>query len=407
MRIVMSDWSAPVHFQVQNVPWPTTEVQKLLSNAPTAVEWFGNDVCISGDGQTLAVNNYQGNAGKGAVSIFTKVNGSWVFQQQLVDSSGSYADDFGASISLSNDGNTLVTGSRCWNASTGKAMIFTRSGSTWTLQATFMASDPAEGKSFGWSVDISADGNTAVVSAPSVGSITAGAAYIFTRSGSTWTQQTKLTPASSVIGDTFGISVSISDDGNTVVIGGGRLSTELNTHSKAIVFTRATGVWTRRTVLMPGDNPVNSNFGEFVYISGDGMTICVSARQVLSSKGAAYVFTRSVEAWSEQAKLTASDEGQYTNRFFGIPALSFDGDVLLIGAHADSDLFTDSGAAYVFTRTGTVWTEQEKLKASDASETSYFAWAVDISSDGLTGVFGSTLDSSEGVYRAGSVYMFQ
>ncbi|EPY01216.1 FG-GAP repeat protein, partial [Magnetospirillum fulvum] len=104
----------------------------------------------------------------------------------------------------------------------GAAYVFTRSGGTWTQQAKLTASDKAANDWFGFSVSLSSDGNTAVVGAYQAdpGGISgAGAAYVFVRSGGTWTEQTKLTASDKAVGDWFGSSVSLSSDGNTAVVG--------------------------------------------------------------------------------------------------------------------------------------------------------------------------------------------
>jgi N-acetylglucosamine kinase-like BadF-type ATPase len=130
-------------------------------------------------------------------------------------------DLFGTSVSISSDGNTAIVGAYGNDNGAGAAYIFTRSGTTWTQQAKIVASDKQPSDFFGWSVSISGDGNTALVGAyyGDAGVTNTGAAYIFTRSGTTWTQQQKIQASDADAYDVFGTSVSISSDGNTAIVG--------------------------------------------------------------------------------------------------------------------------------------------------------------------------------------------
>ena len=170
--------------------------------------------------------------------IFAYQDDTWVFQQKLLVSDRVASDWFGNSVSLSSDGNTALIGA--YRASpkgtdSGAAYIFTRSGSTWTQQTKIFPGDGVSSDYFGTSVSLSSDGNTALVGAHGNSSYT-GAAYIFTRSGSTWTQQQKLVPGDSATSDYFGYSVSISSDGGEIKI--------RNIHDKEYTFTMVDSVWT-------------------------------------------------------------------------------------------------------------------------------------------------------------------
>jgi hypothetical protein len=155
----------------------------------------------------------------GAAYIFTRSGTTWIEQSKLTASVKASNGYFGNAVSISADSNTAIVGT---TASSGAAYIFTRSGTTWTEQSKLTASDKAAGDSFGYAVSISVDGNTAIIGAtaqdPS-GITNAGAAYIFTRSGTTWAEQSKLTASDKAAGDSFGYAVSISVDGNTAIVG--------------------------------------------------------------------------------------------------------------------------------------------------------------------------------------------
>jgi hypothetical protein len=213
---------------------------------------------------------------------------------------------------------------------TGAAYVFTRSGSTWTQQAKLTASDAAASDSFGFSVAIA--GSTAAVGA--VGSNHTGAAYVFTRSGSTWTQQAKLTASGGIAGDEFGYSVALS--GSTAVVGA--INNNAGTGA-AYVFTRSGSTWTQQAKLTASDGAASDFFGYSVAIVTT--TAVVGAPDNLGT-GAAYIFTGSGSTWTQQAKLTVS--GSPANDFFG-QSVSLSGTTAVVGAYGRK---TFTGAAYVF-----------------------------------------------------------
>jgi hypothetical protein len=223
-------------------------------------------------------------------------------------------------------GTTAVVGA-LGNNGRGAAYVFTGSGSTWTQQAKLTASDGAPFDDFGISVALS--GTTAVVGA--LGNNGRGAAYVFTGSGSTWTQQAKLTASDGAPGDEFGISVALS--GTTAIVGayGGKSFT-----GAAYVFTNSGSTWTQQAKLTASDGAANNDFGFSVALSGS--TAVVGAFGNSSGIGAAYMFTRSGTTWSQQAKLTASGGG------FG-NSVTLSGSTALVGAPLNP---SHIGAAFVF-----------------------------------------------------------
>ena len=190
--------------------------------------------------------------------------------------------------------------------------MYTRSGSTWSQQGPILTGtgeDP--GGHFGSSVALSTDGNTALIGAASDNAFV-GAAYVFTRSNGMWSQQgNRLTPNNNSGMSSFGQAVSLSGDGNTALIGG---SFDNSTMGAAWVFTRPTGgsTWTQRTKIVPGDEdptpqqnaPAAAAFGFAVDLSRDGTTALVGGDQNAGGEGAAWVYVGSGATWNEQRKLT-------------------------------------------------------------------------------------------------------
>jgi uncharacterized protein (DUF2345 family) len=244
-----------------------------------------------------------------------------------------------------------------------------RSGSG--QQAELMASDGDFHDEFGYAVAIS--GSTAVVGAPDKRSAK-GAAYVFVQSGSTWVQQAELAAADAARGDEFGLSVAIS--GSTVVVGA---PYKHSYKGAAYVFVRSGSTWSQEAELAASDRARGDLFGIPVALSGD--TAVVGAPYKHSRTGAAYVFVRSGSTWSQQAELTASDRARLD--LFGT-SVAISGPTAVVGADAKDSY---KGAAYVFVRSGTTWSQQAELTASDGASSDLFGGSVAIS--GLTAVIGA------------------
>jgi hypothetical protein len=298
---------------------------------------------------------------------------------------------FGFSTALSSDGNTALIGALKDNSEVGAAWVFVRSGSTWTQQGPKLTGSGEVGAGqFGESVALSADGNTALIggsgSTPSV-----GAAWVFTRSGSTWTQQgKKLTGGGEVGTGQFGESVALSADGNTALIGGpGRFETS-SAVGAAWVFTRSGARWTQQGEKLTGTGESGEGqFGASVALSANGNTALIGARLDNNLAGAAWVFTRSGSTWTQQGeKLTGTGEiGQ--GELGESVALSADGNTALIGGPGQNGSI---GAAWVFARSGSTWTQQgEKLTGIGESGMGFFGF-VAFSSDGSTALIGGPGD---------------
>jgi hypothetical protein len=288
----------------------------------------------------------------------------------------------------------------------GSVYVFTRSGTTWTQQAVLVAGDGAEEDTFGQSVALA--GDTALVGAyadDTLAGSDAGSAYVFVRSGTTWTQQQQLLAVGGAAGDTFGVSVSLSGDialvgasGRDTFGGGGNAGA-------AYVFIRSGTTWTQQVELLAGDGFPDDRFGASVSLAGD--TALVGSRfadmPAGSDCGAAYVFIRSGTIWTQQQKLLADDRAPADE--LGV-SVSVSGNTALVGAwHADTPGGGDAGAAYAFTRSGTTWTQQQKLLAADDGAAGD-SFGVSVSLSGDTSLVGVRLDDSPSAIDAGAAYVF-
>jgi FG-GAP repeat len=317
--------------------------------------------------------------------------------------------EFGFSVALSADGNTALIGALIDDGELGAAWVFTRSGSTWTQQGPKLTpNDEVKEAQFGGSVALSADGNTALIGG-NTDNADEGAAWVFTRSGSTWKQQgKKLFPNDHEGSARFGRSVALSADGNTALIGGyfdegpkNKMGT-----GAAWVFTRSGNTWTQQGNKILGviEEEGTGGFGSSVALSADGNTAAISGSEDNDNVGAIWIFTRAGASWSQQGpKLVASGEsGQ--GRVGESVAMSSDGNTLLAGAPADNK---EAGAAWVFTRSGSTWTQQGgKLTGGEgATPLADFGFSVDLSADGNTALIGAPVDGKKAL--TGAAWEFQ
>ncbi len=322
---------------------------------------------------------------------------------KLTASDGASGDQFGSSVAI--DGDTAIVGAY-WDDdngnNSGSAYIFTRSGSTWTQQAKLLASDRAVGDYFGRSVAM--DGDTAIVGAngdrANTNGYDSGSAYIFTRSGTNWTQQTKLLAPDGDSYDYFGTSVAI--DGDTAIVGVHGDDDDGTNSGSAYIFTRSGANWTQQAKLLASDGAVGDQFGVTVAIDGNTAIVGTFDDDNGDSSGSAYIFTRSGSTWTQQAKLLASDGDSYD--YFGT-SVAIDGDTAIVGANEDNNTNGDSsGSAYIFTRSGSTWTQQAKLLASDGA--SYDKFGRSIAIDGDTAIVGANEDNNTNGNGSGSAYIF-
>lgn len=375
----------------------------LKAPQPGQEKAFGTALAI--DGNTLVVGSHEDTAtelqrptGPGEAFVYVRERGRWRAQTSLTDDSLEPDDQFGAAVAISGD--TIVVGAHYDDSAgsgdaadnslrnSGAAYVFVRDGDDWVQQAYLKASNPGTHDTFGGAVAIC--GDTIVIGADSEDSDAdglnqdgsddyasgAGAVYIFIRQGSTWTQQAYLKTDFSGAGDRFGWSLALSDD--TLIVGApGEKS-------------GARGV--------NGDQTDDSEVGT----------------------GAAYVFVREGETWTQQAYLKASNSGR-GDSFGGEVAIS--GDTVVVGARnekgdgstPEDDSLIRPGAAYVFVREGGTWHEQAYLKAARPDSKDVFGDSVAIEGDTIlvgakgedssaTGINGDQLN--EDATYSGSVYLF-
>jgi hypothetical protein len=365
---------------------------------------FGYTVAVDGGTTVIGAASSGGTgggaAGSGSAYVFTGSGPTWSQQSELVAQDADAFDAFGDSVAI--DANTIVVGAPGDDAAgsdAGAAYVFVRTGGaagTWTLQTKLAAFDAQPNDAFGSSVSV--DGNTIVVGAIGEGGDFSGAAYVFVRSGTTWTQQAKLRASDAAPIDLFGRSVAVR--ANTLAVGSPNDSHAVNFAGSAYVFTRTGTTWTQRAKVVAPDAVVGDFFGWSVSLTTGSLLATAYAAD--DTRGTAYVFRGANAAWTLEAELQAADG--LAGDLFGISG-SIDGDTVVLGAPWSATNGEQSGAAYVFRRTGTSWTQRVKLTADAASASvgDTFGSAVSISGYVVAvGVPGSDTAALD----AGSVHLF-
>jgi hypothetical protein len=352
----------------------------------------GASVSLSADGNTAIFGGPVDDGFKGAAWVFSRSGDTWSQQgPKLVGTGGVYLyNQLGSSVSISSDGNTTIVGAPLETYPVGAAWIFTRTSNVWNQQGGLVGTGwTGGGPSQGQSVAISSDGNTALIGGPADGlpSYT-GATWVFTRSGSFWTQQgPKLVGAGWTNPAGQGSGVGLSSGGNTAIVGGG---------GAAWVFTRNGGVWSQQGPKLVGTDqvfaaPYWTSQGGSIAISSDGNTVIAGGPIDSNNTGAAWVFTRVDTIWSQQGgKLVGTGAIGPARQGISV-ALSGDGNTALVGGPFDNN---ETGAAWVFTRTNGVWTQKEGKIVGSGAVRSRQGMSVALSSDGSTAIIGGPQDDT-------------
>jgi len=394
-----------------------SEITEAFASDKAVGDGYGNSVAISGAYAVVgAPSESEDAAGENSLSYagsayIYKYNGSnWVQQQKIVASDRAVDDSFGNSVSISGD--YIIVGA-LFKAGSGAAYIFVRSGETWTEQQKIVALDNATNDDFGSSVSIS--GDYAIVSAPwesedadGANSLSsAGSAYIYKYNGSNWVKQQKIVASDRAVDDSFGISVSIS--GDYAIVGADREAEDANGNNtlqyagSAYIFVQSGETWTQQQKIVASDRASGMGFGCSVSISGDDAIIGAEDE----GAGSAYVFVRDVSGWTQQQEIVPSDRNLAIQDYFGC-SVSISGNYAIIGAEVDEkDALGDNtgmyaaGSAYVFLRSGSTWTEQQKIVASDRIADDYFGCSVAISGNYI--IVGANQDREGGT---GAAYIY-
>jgi hypothetical protein len=412
----------------------------------------GNTLAVSATAEDSAAKGVNGVSkdhavNSGAVYVYTRDNNRWKQQAYLKASNAAGGAQFGNSLTLSADGNLLAVGSPGEASSatgingnqrddsmpsSGAVYVFARAGAAWSQQAYVKSSNtggPDVGYQFGFAVSLSGDGSTLAVSETSdpsnatgingdqknTGAADSGAVFIFRHSGDTWSQQAYVKAGTTTPGLLFGYSVGLNGKGDTLGVGA---YNDSGRRGAVYVFTRNNGTWSQQMRLTALNGQVGDYLGCSMAISDDGNTIVSgtvedkfsqinagAGRELLDSVGGAYVFVRAAGQWSQQAYIKAFNPRE-NDQFGWAVAISRDGNTIAVGSHLEdsgakgvngdqSDASTeDSGAVYVYTRTGTTWNPTAYVKASNTKPAAEFGISVALNGDGKLLAVGATKENS-------------
>jgi hypothetical protein len=361
-------------------------------------DFFGWSVAIEGD--TALVGAYgttiDGNEQQGAAYVFTKTNGLWNLAATLTASDGRAFDTFGERVALS--GNVAAIGAYQADGSKGAVYVFSGSGSHWTQKARLVADDGAVNDCLGWS--LAATGQTVLAGAPFVmtGQVQTGSIYVFAPSGGTWVQTQKFFPDDINSGDFFGSTVAA--DGTTAVVAAEYALVGSNYgQGAAYVYGLSGGTWTQQAKLTADDGAADDDFGRSVAVSGS--TAFVGAPYAVIDgngfQGAAYVFGGG--DWRQQQKLVASDGA--ADGYFGW-SVAVSGDNALVGAGSYN--MARAGEAYSFARAPTLF-EETHIYAGDGGGVDDYGWTVSVS--GTDAIVGEPFAYVDPNYAQGAAFFYE
>jgi len=337
-------------------------------------------------------------------SVGPAVAGITIVESELIAESEGLAGFYQYGVAVDLDADTAVVGSHMLNGMTGGAFVFTRSGDEWGQQALLIPSGGTAGDHFGLNAAI--EGDVIVVGSPYQDpeqSVDSGVAYVYVRSGETWSEQAVLTANDVETGALFGQAVAIS--GNTIAVRAARAAGPLGAEQGAVyVFVYGEGVWTQQAKLT-GDGSIGSSIWTTLAIHGDTLVIGAPNVSTPAGTGCVYVFVRDDGAWSQETKIAPSGTSS-----FGF-AVSLSGDTLIVGSPDDAGpAGWNQGSAFVYRRIGGVWTQDVRLFAESGAPFGRYGWSVAVQNDwGAVGaLYGDYVIGKTFIYsRTGSNWSFE
>jgi hypothetical protein len=371
---------------------------KLTASGETGEGVFGYSVAISSDGNTAVIGAPNDSAGAGAAWVFTRSGETWTQGEKLTGSGESGSAHFGRSVAISSAGDTVIVGGPRDNAGTGAAWVFTRSGETWTPQGGKLTGSGEIGEGeFGYSVAISGDVRAAVGGRGDNGGV--GAVWMFVH-GTEWAQQgEKLTGGGEVGSGRFGASVAMTE-GKAVVGGPG----DNGEFGAVWPFTRTGSGWVAQGAKLTGSEETNaSRLGASVALDEKADTAIAGGPQ--AGYGAAWIFTRSSETWTSGGKKIHAHYALEHSEFGASVSISGNGGTALVGGPAEGgptgvELY--DGAAWIFSSSGGWHQEGGVIEGEPGDELAEFGSAVALSADRGTALIGAPYEAAS----IGSVFAY-
>lgn len=391
------------------------QTAKLAADDGDEQDKFGNSVSLSNDGTTAIIgahSDINSTGLEGSAYIFERSDEVWKQKQKITAPDDYTGNLFGNSVALSGNGMTAIVGGQPRNddrKGSGSVYIFKRSENLWHQQQKLIPDDSDGNNWLGPAMSVSDDGMTAIIAAytdPDPNDDKGvGSAYVFEVSDDSWERAEELTIEDPDEAIDFGVSVGISGDGTTAVIGSPSNDATGERTSSAYIFERAGNAWDQQQKLVSNDGDKQDAFGREVAVSRDGTTTIICAPQDetdVEGSGSAYIFERSEGSWHQQQRLVPKDNG---GTFAQAVAVSGNGTTVFVGSRAADPNGPLSGAAYLFERSGAGW--QQILTPNDGDPRDRFGESVSISSDGRTALSGAFWDEGPHGNRSGSAYVFE
>ena len=411
-----TDW------QLATDPGFVNIVQSVTNNSVNRTSWQVTDL-LPGTDYYVRCRHKGTTYGYGEWSPVTKLTTKTLFlptnEQQILTASDKVAgDQFGVSVALSSDGSRMAVGANFKTVggitNCGQVYIYTRSGTTWTLESTLTASDKAASDLYGVSVALSADSSRLAVGAHSTtvsGIATAGKVYVYTRSGSVWTQEAIVSASDKAAGDHFGVSVAFDSTASRMAVGAHTKTVSAITGAGQVyVYTRSGSNWTEEQKISASDKAASDGFGVTLAIDAVGQRLAVGATNKttggFTGAGKVYLYTRSGVTWTEETTLTAADKA--ANDAFGA-GISFNslGTELIVGAYGKTvGGIAGAGQVYIFSRNGITWTQETILSASDKAANDAFGFKTALTANSSILAVGSYNRDSSGLANSGAVYIY-
>ncbi|WP_325894566.1 FG-GAP repeat protein [Grimontia sp. NTOU-MAR1] len=360
-----------------------------------ANDYFGHSVSLSSNGNTLAVGAYAedsnadrssatGAGDSGAVYVYRFASGRWSEEAFIKASNAGASDQFGYSVSVSGDGNTLAVGARYEDSNadgssatgadnSGAVYVYRFDSNNWSEEAFIKASNAGATDYFGGAVSLSSNGNTLAVGAygedsnadgsNDTGASDSGAVYVYRSDGSNWSEEAFIKASNTGASDQFGWAVSLSSNGNTLAVGAysedsnadGSNDTGESNSGAVYVYRFASGRWSDEAFIKASNAGASDQFGTSVSLSSNGNTLAVGATKEksndtgingnetdnsVSSRGAAYVYRFDFNKWSQEAYIKPKYNTLTGDNLFGHSvSVAGNGNTLAVGA-----IYEDSGA---------------------------------------------------------------
>ena len=389
----------------------------IINPAPLLDDNFGNSVSVNSTGTRLVIgaskNDPASVVDSGSVYIYLRTGSSWTIESTIDNPNSTASDNFGNAVDINSDGTRVIIGAYQEDpgavSNAGSAYIYSRSGTTWSLEDTITKTIPVDTDNFGIDVSIDSTGTRVIIGAylEDTGASGAGSAYVYSRSGTTWTLEQEINNPSPLLNDQFGNSVSIDSTGTRLIIAANRDDTGAADSGSAYVYSRSNTTWTLEQEINNPSPLLNDQFGNSVSIDSTGTRLIIAANRDdtgAADTGSVYIYSRSGTIWTLEQEI--NNPSPVINDYFGNSVImNSDGSKVIIAAQTEDTGADGAGTVYVYSRSDTTWTLEQEINNPSPVASDFFGTDVSIDSTG-TRVVISAIGEDTGANQAGSVYIY-